>query len=284
VPRDAWQRFSFIEGDIRSFDTCQRVTAKVDFVLHEAAVGSVPDSLKDPIAAHDTNVVGFVNILLAARDQDVTRLVYASSSAVYGNNDRTKQIERATGEPLSPYAATKQVNEIYASAFHNAYGLGAIGLRYFNVFGPRQSASSASTAVIPAWFKAMLRGEPAFVNGDGATTRDFCHVGDIIQANLLAATKTSCSDRVFNIGLGRETNLNELFQLVRHSLATASGLTESSIQPTYRDFRVGDIHRSTADIARAVSQLGYGPVFSLAAGLTETARWYYDNTVDRSRT
>lgn len=283
VGPNEWRRFSFVEGDVRNSETCRSAATEVDFVLHHAADSSVPESLKHPVATHDTNVIGFLNVLTAARDKRVQRVVYASSSAVYGNNARAVQIETDLGEPISPYAASKQIGEIYATTFRNAYSVDAVGLRYFNAFGPRQPAASAYPAVIPAWLQAIETGEPLFVNGDGTTTRDFCHVADVVQANVLAATVVSRKDCIFNIGLGRETSLNDLFELLRDSIGIASGTRRKINGPIYRDFRLGDIQRSRADITRAVAQLGYQPAISLDSGLVETARWFLRQSAEKHR-
>ena len=215
-----WARFRFLEGDIGDLAACQRACAGVDFVLHQAALGSVPLSMKDPLGSHRSNVTGFLNMLLAARDAKVKRFVYASSSAIYGDDPGLPKVEEKMGKPLSPYAATKAINEVYATAFALAYGLPSIGLRYFNVFGPRQDPEGAYAAVIPLWIAALLRRQPVFINGDGETSRDFCFVANVVQANLLAATTANAEavNQAYNVALGQRTTLNELFHSLQSTL------------------------------------------------------------------
>jgi UDP-N-acetylglucosamine 4-epimerase len=219
VAAGQWKRFQFVEGDICDFNTCQQV-ARVDYVLHHAALGSVPASIKDPLATHRVNVTGFMNVLCAARDQRARRVVYASSSAVYGDDEAPCKVEARVGNLLSPYAVSKYINELYALNFHRCYGLQTIGLRYFNIFGARQDPEGPYAAVIPKWVQSMIRGEEAFINGDGETTRDFCHVANVVQANILAATAKSpeAANQVYNVGLGQQTTLNELFACLRERL------------------------------------------------------------------
>jgi UDP-N-acetylglucosamine/UDP-N-acetylgalactosamine 4-epimerase len=273
-----WARFRFLEGDISDLAACQRACVGVDLVLHEAALGSVPLSMKDPLRSHRSNVTGFLNMLLAARDAKVKRFVYASSSAIYGDDPGLPKVEEITGRPLSPYAATKAINEVYATAFALAYGLPSIGLRYFNVFGPRQDPEGAYAAVIPLWIAALLRRQPIFINGDGETSRDFCYVANLVQANFLAAT-TSNADAVnqaCNVALGYRTTLDELF----HSLQSALRKRDPALpeqQPVYRDFRPGDVRHSLADISKAQRLFGFAPSHSIAAGLELAMDWYRQN-------
>jgi len=273
-----WARFRFLEGDIGDLAACQRACAGVDFVLHEAALGSVPFSMKDPLGSHRSNVTGFLNMLLAARDAKVQRFVYASSSAIYGDDPGLPKVEEKTGRPLSPYAATKVINEVYATAFAQAYGLPCVGLRYFNVFGPRQDPEGAYAAVIPLWIAALLRRQPVFINGDGETSRDFCFVANVVQANLLAATTANAEavNEAYNIALGQRTTLNELYHLLQSALrAKNAALPEQ--KPTYRDFRPGDVRHSLADISKAQRLFGFAPTHALRAGLELAMDWYRRN-------
>jgi UDP-N-acetylglucosamine 4-epimerase len=273
-----WARFQFLEGDIGDLAACQRACAGVDFVLHEAALGSVPFSMKDPLSSHRSNVNGFLNMLLAARDAKVKCFVYASSSSVYGDDPGLPKVEEKVGRPLSPYAATKAINEVYANAFALAYGLPSIGLRYFNVFGPRQDPNGAYAAVIPLWIAALLRRQPVFINGDGETSRDFCFVANVVQANLLAATAANAEalNRAYNVALGHRTTLNELFRSLQTSLRNKdAALPEQT--PIYRDFRPGDVRHSLADISKAQRLLGFAPSHSIQAGLDLAMDWYRQN-------
>lgn len=266
--------YRHIEGDIRDLAACREACDGVDFVLHEAALASVPRSIDDPIESSGVNVGGFLNVLMAARDAGVKRVVYASSSAVYGDLAAVPQIESAVGSPLSPYAADKRIDELYAGAFGLTYGVETIGLRYFNIFGRRQDPAGAYAAVIPRWVSHLLNGETCSIYGDGETTRDFCHVSDVVQANLLAARgPTSAVGEVYNIGCGRETSLNELFRMIRLGLAGYE--TDVAAQtPAYEGFRRGDVRRSVADISQARRVLGYEPEYSVAEGLGEALEWY----------
>lgn len=271
-----WARFSFIEGDIRNLEDCQKACAGVDYVLHQAALGSVPRSLADPITSNATNIGGFLNMLVAARDAQVKSFTYAASSSTYGDHPALPKVEDNIGKPLSPYAVTKYVNELYADVFARSYGFKSIGLRYFNVFGRRQDPDGAYAAVIPKWAAALLKGEPVFINGDGETSRDFCYVANAVQANLLAATRTEepARNQVYNVAVGDRTTLNQLFALLRDNLA-AHGVAQDA-QPQYRDFRAGDVRHSQADIAKARSLLGYAPSHTLAQGIQEAMPWYAD--------
>jgi UDP-N-acetylglucosamine 4-epimerase len=273
-----WARFTFIEGDICDLGACRRACAGVDVVLHQAALGSVPRSMEAPLDTHAANVTGFLHVLIAARDARVKRFVYASSSAVYGDSPDLPKTEERIGRPLSPYAASKWMNEIYADTFSRVYGIETIGLRYFNVFGPRQDPEGPYAAVIPQWIAALLRQQPVFINGDGETSRDFCHVENVVQANLLAATTANPAaiNQVFNIALGRRTTLNELFALIQTALRRRDpSLPEA--RPRYRDFRPGDVRHSLADIAKARQLLGYEPTCNVEEGLDRALDWYRRN-------
>lgn len=270
-----WQRFTFIEGDICDLKTCRKASAGVGYVLPQAALGSVPRSIEDPILTNATNITGFLNMLTAARDAEVKHFVYAASSSTYGDHPGLPKQEDKIGNPLSPYAVTKYVNELYADVFARAYGFKSIGLRYFNVFGPRQDPNGAYAAVIPKWFAGILSGEPVFINGDGDTSRDFCFIDNCVQANILAATteKHEALGQVYNVAFGERTTLNELFQLIKDIVAASKPEVGISI-PTYNDFRPGDVRHSLADIGKAHQLLGYHPRFSVRQGLELTAKWY----------
>ena len=275
VSQIQWSNFRFIEGDIRSLSTCRRACRSVEFVLHQAALGSVPRSIADPISANETNVTGFLNMLMAAHDVGVLRFVYAGSSAAYGDNPGLPKVEPEIGRPLSPYGLTKYVNELYAGIFARCYGLESIGLRYFNVFGPRQDPNGAYAAVIPMWIAAMIRNDPIFINGDGETVRDFCYIDNVVQANLLAATvdDPAAIDQVYNIALGQRITLNQLFETIR-SLLEPRYPHLRDLDPVYREFRAGDVRLSQADIGKARRLLGYRPVRPVSEGLTRAADWY----------
>jgi UDP-N-acetylglucosamine 4-epimerase len=273
-----WKQFRLLEGDIGELTVCREACTGVDYVLHEAALGSVPLSMSDPLAAHRSNVTGFLNMLVAARDAAVKRFVYASSSAVYGNEPGLPAVEGKEGKPLSPYAATKTINEVYAQAFAQAYGFSSVGLRYFNVFGPRQDPEGAYAAVIPQWTAALLRRQQVHINGDGETSRDFCFVANVVQANLLAATTQSAQavNEVYNVALGERTTLNELFRLLQGALR-AKDASVPEQKPGYRDFRPGDVRHSMADINKARSLLGFEPSHAIQAGLGLAMEWYRRN-------
>ena len=270
--------FDFIEGDIRDLDACRRACDGVDIVLHEAALGSVSRSLADPLATNATNVDGFLNMLVAARDARVKRFVYAASSSTYGDHPGLPKVEDVIGSPLSPYAVSKRVNELYADVFARCYGLPTIGLRYFNVFGARQDPEGAYAAVIPCWTRALLRGEAVLINGDGETSRDFCYVDNAVQANLLAATTQNpqALNQIYNVALNERTTLKQLFEIVRDALAASRPeLAElARRQPEYRDFRAGDVRHSQADIGKAQRLLGYAPTHRLADGIRAAMPWY----------
>ncbi len=278
VSAEQWSRFRFIEGNIEDAATCRRACAGVDLILHQAALGSVPRSMEAPLACHAANVTGFINMLEAARGAKVKRFVYASSSAVYGDHPGLPKIEGEIGLPLSPYAASKRINEVYASAYAIAYGFESIGLRYFNVFGPRQDPNGAYAAVIPRWIDAMLRGETIQINGDGETSRDFCFVDNVVQANLLAATtqNSGAANQVYNIAVGERTTLNELFSLLQDGLRKLNP-TLPNQKPRYADFRAGDVRHSHANINRASSLLGYDPALRVGDGLNLAMAWYCAN-------
>jgi UDP-N-acetylglucosamine/UDP-N-acetyl-alpha-D-glucosaminouronate 4-epimerase len=273
-----WGRFKFFEGSIGGPDLCRRACDGAEFVLHQAALGSVPRSMADPLGSHAANVTGFVNMLVAARDAKVRRFVYASSSAVYGDHPDLPKVEDKIGAPLSPYAATKWMNEIYAGVIARAYGVESIGLRYFNVFGPRQDPEGAYAAVIPKWIAALLRRQPAFINGDGETSRDFCYIENVVQANLLAALTANgdAVNQVFNIAVGDRTTLNQLFQFLQAELRRGDPALPEQ-KPVYRDFRPGDVRHSLADIGKARRLLGYAPTHSLPQGLALAMDWYRRN-------
>ena len=270
-----WRAFRFVEGDIRSLATCREACRSVETVLHQAALGSVPRSIDDPIASHESNISGFLNMLVAARDAGVARFVYASSSATYGDHPALPKVEAVTGRPMSPYGLTKVVNELYADVFATCYGVDTIGLRYFNVFGPRQDPNGAYAAVIPAFIGALIRNQTAYINGDGSTARDFCYVDNVVQANLLAATAEdpSALNQVYNVALGEQTSLTELFETIR-SLVAQRFPHARGARPVYREPRRGDLRFSQADISKARRLLGYRPAVRILQGLERAIDWY----------
>jgi UDP-N-acetylglucosamine 4-epimerase len=278
VTPSQWARFHLFRGDIANPKICREACSGVEIVLHHAALASVPRSLDDPLACHRSNVTGFLNMLLAARDAGAKRFVYASSSAVYGDDPALPKKEDHVSQSLSPYAASKTINEVYAGLFTRAYGLSCIGLRYFNIFGPRQDPEGGYAAVIPKWMAALLKREPVFINGDGRTSRDFCFIEDVIQANLLAgmAAKSKAPDQVYNIGLGNKTTLNELFRLLKNALKKQQPSFPDQ-KPIHRAFRPGDIRHSVADITKARRQLGYAPAHGVQQGLEWAMDWYQKN-------
>lgn len=278
VTPEQWMRFELVEGDICDAATCLGACKNAEIVLHQAALGSVPWSMEDPLRSHNSNVTGFLNMLNAARVAGVKRFVYASSSAVYGDSVALPKREENIGATLSPYAATKLVNEIYAGTFARAYGFPSIGLRYFNVFGPRQDPAGAYAAVIPAWIAALIRGETVFINGDGSTSRDFCFVENVVQANLLAGMTENpeALNQAYNVAVGDRTTLNELFLALKEELQKRKPEVASA-RPIHRDFRAGDIQHSLADISKARRMLGYEPQFDLKAGLARAFDWYLAN-------
>jgi UDP-N-acetylglucosamine 4-epimerase len=275
-----WANFHLITGDIRDIKVCHTACKGMDYVLHQAALGSVPRSVEDPITTNQNNIDGFLNMLVAARDAQVKRFVYAASSSTYGNHPDLPKVEEKIGQPLSPYAVTKLVNELYAEVFGKTYGFKTIGLRYFNVFGRRQDPDSAYAAVIPRWIAAMIKNEPVYINGDGETSRDFCYVDNAVQANLLAAS--TLQDRsvyqVYNVAVGDRTSLNQLYFFLREGLKIRFKHLENT-KPIYRDFRAGDVRHSLADIAKAEKLLGYRPTHRIGEGLTESLEWYIDHLV-----
>ncbi|MBM3396286.1 MAG: Vi polysaccharide biosynthesis UDP-N-acetylglucosaminuronic acid C-4 epimerase TviC [Betaproteobacteria bacterium] len=276
-----WTHFQFINGDIRNLDDCRRAMvfdktlAPVDFVLHQAALGSVPRSIEDPITTNQNNIDGFLNMLVAARDAKVERFVYAASSSTYGDHPDLPKVEGKIGKPLSPYAVTKLVNELYAEVFARTYGFKTIGLRYFNIFGRRQDPDGAYAAVIPKWIAAMIKNEPVYINGDGETSRDFCYIDNTIQANLLAATATNeeAVNQVYNVAVGDRTSLNQLYYHLRDNLAGQFPHLKGA-QPVYRDFRAGDVRHSLADISKGKNLMGYCPTHRMGDGLKEAMDWY----------
>lgn len=262
-----WSRFQFIQGDIRDVDTCHQACAGIDHVLHQAALGSVPRSLADPITSNSANITGFLNMLVAARDAKVKSFTYAASSSTYGDHPDLPKVEDRIGKPLSPYAVTKYVNELYADVFSKCYGFHTIGLRYFNVFGARQNPAGAYAAVIPKWTAALMRQEPVYINGDGETSRDFTYIQNAVQANLLAATATRSDARnqVYNVAVGERTTLKALYQLIHDNLVK-HGLAGGQV-PIYQDFRQADVRHSLADIGKARERLGYSPSHTIAEGI-----------------
>ena len=274
-----WARFGFIEGDIRELADCHRACEGVDCVLHQAALGSVPRSIEDPLATNAANITGFLNMLVAARDARVQSFTYAASSSTYGDHPGLPKVEDVIGKPLSPYAVTKYVNELYADVFARSYGLETIGLRYFNVFGPRQDPDGAYAAVVPKWAASLLKGQTVFINGDGETSRDFCFVDNAVQANLLAATVApgAARNQVYNVAVGDRTTLNTLFSLLRENLA-AHGVG-ADVQPVYRDFRSGDVRHSQADVGKAQRLLGYAATHRMAQGIAAAMPWYLEHVV-----
>lgn len=278
VAPQQWSRFGFIKGDICNLEDCQKACAGVDYVLHQAALGSVPRSIDNPIATNATNISGFLNMLVAARDAKVKRFVYAASSSTYGDHPALPKVESNIGKPLSPYAVTKYVNELYADVFAKTYGFKSIGLRYFNVFGPRQDPKGAYAAVIPKWTAALLAGEPVLINGDGETSRDFCFIENAVQANLLAATADNpeASNQVYNVAVGENTSLNQLYQYLVEYLARQFPHVRG-LEPIYQDFRAGDIKHSLASINKAAELLGYAPTHAIDIGLNAAINWYVEN-------
>ena len=294
VTRDQWKRFHFIEGDIRDLNDCKEACDGVDYVLHQAALGSVPRSLEDPIASNETNISGFLNMLVAARDAKVKSFTYAASSSTYGDHPDLPKVEEKIGKPLSPYAVTKFVNEVYADVFARCYGFNTIGLRYFNVFGPRQHPNGSYAAVIPKWIASLIKGERVYINGDGKTSRDFTYVTNAVQANIIAATVvdnhcehssvaisppaivSECEawqsplNQVYNIALGVRTTLNELFYLLRENLVLQPGITSEAKQ----SISASDVRHSQADVTKAIQLLGYAPGHTLAIGIQRSLNWY----------
>ena len=275
VSSEQWARFKMIVGDIRNLEDCKAACDGVDVVLHQAALGSVPRSIEDPINTNANNIDGFLNMLIAAHDAKVKRFVYAASSSTYGDDPSLPKVEDKIGRPLSPYAVTKMVNELYADVFAKTHGMELIGLRYFNVFGPRQDPDGAYAAVIPKWTATLIKGEPVYINGDGETSRDFCFVNNAVQANLLAADTNNpdAVNQVYNVAVGTRTSLNDLYREIQGQLLPHYPHLADA-KPTYRDFRPGDVSHSLADISKAANLLGYAPTHRLREGLAEVVDWY----------
>ena len=273
VKPEQWANFKFYEGDIRNFADCQQACAGVDYVLHEAALGSVPRSIADPITTNAANITGFLNMLTAARDAEVKSFTYAASSSTYGDHPALPKVEENIGKPLSPYAVTKYVNELYAEVFARTYGFKTIGLRYFNVFGKRQDPNGAYAAVIPKWTAAMIQGDDVFINGDGETSRDFCYIENTVQANILAAVANDAAkNQVYNVAVGDRTTLNDLFNAIKAAL-NENGISCDK-EPVYREFRAGDVRHSQADISKIQTYLGYSPMIKIGDGIKLAMSWY----------
>ncbi|MFT7565737.1 MAG: UDP-N-acetylglucosamine 4-epimerase [Pseudoalteromonas distincta] len=277
VTPEQWQGLNFIEGDIRNYQDCETALFNngegVDYVLHQAALGSVPRSIADPVTTNAANITGFLNMLQAAKEANVKSFTYAASSSTYGDHPALPKVEENIGNPLSPYAVTKYVNELYAGVYAKSYGFKTIGLRYFNVFGQRQDPNGAYAAVIPKWTSSMIQGEDVFINGDGETSRDFCFIENTVQMNILAATAADeAKDQVYNVAVGDRTTLNELYQSIQ--LALQQNDIQSTQQPIYRDFRIGDVRHSQADIGKAQNNLGYKPEFRILDGIAKAMPWY----------
>ncbi|MGO9443157.1 MAG: NAD-dependent epimerase/dehydratase family protein [Thiobacillaceae bacterium] len=278
VGAQGWANFQFLRGDIRELTDCTRACKGVDYVLHQAALGSVPRSIEDPLLTNASNITGFANMMVASRDAGCRRFVYAASSSTYGDHPGLPKVEDVIGKPLSPYAVTKYVNELYADVFARCYGTQSIGLRYFNIFGRRQDPNGAYAAVIPLWIASMIRNLPLYINGDGETSRDFCYIDNVIQANLLSATTDNgeAINQVYNIAVGDRTTLNDLFQAIRMNLVPRFKHLED-FKPCYREFRAGDVRHSQADVSKACKLLGYAPTHRMAEGLEAAMDWYVND-------
>ena len=277
VSAEQWQNFHFVKGDIRELDDCNEAINHydegVDYILHQAALGSVPRSIADPLLTNSANITGFLTMLTAAKESQVKSFVYAASSSTYGDHSALPKVEDVIGKPLSPYAVTKYVNELYADVFYKTYGLNCTGLRYFNVFGKRQDPDGAYAAVIPKWTAAMIANEEVLINGDGETSRDFCFIENVVQANILAATANDAGkNQVYNVALGDKTSLNTLFAILKIAIQ-ANGINYQQ-SPTYQDFRAGDVRHSQADISKAKSLLGFEPAFKIQQGIDKAMPWY----------
>jgi len=286
VGKEAWLNFSFMQGDIRDLETCMALCKGIDYVLHEAALGSVPRSIDDPIRTHESNISGFLNLLVASRDARVKRFIFAASSSTYGDHPALPKVESVIGRPLSPYAVTKYVNELYADVFARCYGTESIGLRYFNVFGPRQDPNGAYAAVIPRWITALIRNRDVHINGDGETSRDFCFIENVVQLNLLAAltSNTAAVNQVYNVALNERTSLNQLYEMLRELLLPDFPHLQNHA-PQYEDFREGDVRHSQADISKANMMLGYAPTHRIQEGLRQTVNWYIaTSSLDKQET
>ncbi len=279
VTTQQWARFNFIQGDIRNIEDCKRACEGVDYVLHQAALGSVPRSIEDPVTTNSANITGFLNMLVAAKDANggkgVANFVYAASSSTYGDHPGLPKVEDKIGKPLSPYAVTKYVNELYADVFARCYGINTIGLRYFNVFGPRQDPEGAYAAVIPKWIASLIKGEPVYINGDGETSRDFCFIANVVQANMLAAIsqRADAFNQVYNVAVGDRTTLNELYAQLHTNLVLAYPHLQGT-QPVYREFREGDVRHSLANICKAQELLGFAPTHRIQDGIGIAMPWY----------
>ena len=282
VTKEQWENFNFQKGDITNIETCQNITKNVDIVLHQAALGSVPRSINNPILTNHNNVTGFLNMLTASKDNGVQRFVYASSSSVYGDSPELPKVEEHTGSLLSPYAVTKYVNELYMGVFQKCYGTQAIGLRYFNVFGKRQDPNGAYAAVMPKWISQILNGEEVFINGDGETSRDFTYIDNVVQANILAGLTTNeeAFGEAYNTAVGGRETLNNLYDAMVKGIK--ENLPDLEIKkPIYRDFRAGDIRHSNANIDKIQKKLGYEPTHTLERGLKESISWYIQDIKGR---
>lgn len=280
VGAERWRRFSFIEADIRNHSNCSKAVRQIDYVLHQAALGSVPRSVDDPVTSHEVNITGFINMLDAARCAQVRRFVYAASSSTYGDDPNLPKREDRIGQPLSPYAATKLISEIYAGVYARTYGFGSTGLRYFNVFGARQDPAGAYAAVIPKWIAAMLARQDVEIFGDGETSRDFCYIGNVVQANLRAALHDRpAASTIYNVAVGERTTLNQLFEIISNNMKLLG--FEYGRQPLYKALRPGDVRHSQADISKAQSELSYVPLLDLKAGMRETLPWYVRLLIDK---
>lgn len=274
VTKKQWSRFNFYKGDISKKSFCKLICKDIDYVLHQAALGSVPRSLKDPLKTNNSNVTGFLSMLVAARDSNVKNFVYAASSSTYGDHKALPKKEDRIGKPLSPYAITKYVNELYAEIFFKSYQFNSIGLRYFNVFGKRQSPNGAYAAVIPRWLYAIANNKNVYINGDGTTSRDFCYVENAVQANILAATSNNADvlNQIYNIAVGDRTSLNDLHQIITKEIKKCRDIRD--LNPVYRDFRDGDVLHSQADISKAQKLLGYRPTHNIRSGIQSSISWY----------
>lgn len=273
VTTQQWAAFTFIQGDIREYNDCEQAINGVDYVLHQAALGSVPRSIADPLTTNAANITGFLNMLQAAKEAQVKSFTYAASSSTYGDHPALPKVEENIGNPLSPYAVTKYVNELYAGVFAKTYGFRTIGLRYFNVFGKRQDPNGAYAAVIPKWTASLIQNDEVFINGDGETSRDFCFIENTVQMNILAATAADeAKDQVYNVAVGDRTTLNELYSAIQNALMQ-NGI-DNKEKPTYREFRAGDVRHSQADISKAKNNLGYQPEFVISQGIEKAMPWY----------
>ena len=284
VSSEQWNNFKLIKGDLRDKDICINLCSDINYVLHQAALGSVPRSLEDPITTNENNISGFLNILTAAKDANVDRFVYAASSSTYGDHPDLPKVEDKTGSPLSPYAVTKLVNELYADVFDKCYNFKTIGLRYFNIFGRRQDPDGAYAAVIPKWVSSIINNETVYINGDGKTSRDFCYIDNTVQVNILAATTTNpnATNQVYNVALNQRTTLTELYYMIQSKLRARINTLEEK-DPVYRDFRAGDVRHSLADISKAQKLLGYSPTHVIDEGLEEAMDWYVNDLLNNSK-